>query len=181
MNNTIRRMLSFTTIFALLVFLMPISALCSDGGSRLEGLMIGIDGKPATGYRVLLIGDEGQVLARAGTEEGIYRFHDLRAGSYSLGIENYEGSAAPVMSEPAQLGDGELVRLDIKLMEPGAGIVPGVNDDDDGMGKNLGIWWAGLTKRGKILALVALGAVVTTTTVILLDDDDETPASESYI
>jgi hypothetical protein len=175
MNIRTRQALASMTVLSLLMVVSPVTAQSASGGARLEGLMLGVDGKPVRGFSVLLIDEDGAVLSRAETaEDGMYRFRDLPAGAYGLGIESPEGLAAPVRSEPARLADGQLVRMDIKLMEPatGAGLAPGAEQ------KGLGIWWAGLTKKGKILTLVALGVIVTITFIAITDDEDEASPNE---
>jgi hypothetical protein len=90
------------------------------GGARLEGYLLGVDGRAASGYKVHLIDGEGQDVAQSSTsDEGVYRFRDVTAGAYSLGIESPEGRMAPVAAPPVRLSADELARRDIKLVESG--------------------------------------------------------------
>lgn len=170
MKYSSRKALASLTILSLVLAVSPVIGQPSATGARLEGLLLGVDGKPVEGFSVLLIDETGTVRSTATTEsDGMYRFRDLRAGSYGLGLESPDGAGAAVRSEPTKLADGQLVRMDIKLLEPepGASLAPGANQ------KGLGVWYAGLTRRGKILTWVAVGVLVTTTVIILADDEDD--------
>src|SRR6185295_6497427 len=107
----------------------------------------------------------GATVARAGTsDEGLYAFHDLPAGSYSLGIENPEGHMAPVAAPPVRLTQGGLARRDVKLL----GADPGVRDAAGRDNYAVGMWWAGLSTPAKVWTIVG-GLVIVGITVAAID------------
>lgn len=174
MNSPFRTLSAVATIFALFAWVVS-PALARGDGARLEGLLLGVDGRPAADMRVHLIDDQGSDLAQADTsEDGIYSFKDLPAGDYSLGIENAEGQMAPVAAPPVHLGQGELARRDLKLMEGNATAQLNATEDNGG----LGIWWASLSPAAKVwtgVAILAVGVI----TWSALDEDDPSPGSGS--
>ena len=104
MRFTPKRLAASLTILAMLVWMVPAPVLASGGSARLEGLLTGMDGRPADSMTVHLIDQRGQDVARvATTDEGLYSFKDLPAGEYSLGIESAEGKMTPVAA-PAAVG-----------------------------------------------------------------------------
>ena len=113
MRSPFRNLAAVATVLALLTWVAS-PALADADGARLEGLLLGVDGRPATDMRVHLIDDEGRDLAQVATsDDGLYSFKDLPAGEYSLGIENAEGQMAPVAAPPVRVGQGELARRDL--------------------------------------------------------------------
>jgi hypothetical protein len=166
---------AYLTIFALLLWIAPAPALATSGDARLEGMLFGVDGRPAGNMRVHLIDEQGDDVAQvATTEEGLYSFRDLPAGQYSLGIENGSGQMAPVAAPPVDLGNGELARRDLKLMEADPGSMQSATQANYGLGQ----WWAGLTPAAKAWTVVAIVAVVAITASAL---SSETKASETEI
>ena len=118
--------------------------------------MLGVDGRPAAEMRVHLIDGQGRDVAQAATsEDGLYSFKDLPSGEYSLGIENAEGQMAPVAAPPVRLGQGELARRDLKLMQADPAAVNAATAANYGMGT----WWASLTPAAKAWTVVAIVAV----------------------
>lgn len=169
-----RKTLAVASTVAMLLSFFPTIAPAGEG-ARLEGLLVGVDGKPAAGYNVLLIGEEGEVLDRTeAAGDGIYRFSNLASGSYSLGLETPDGLAAPVMNGPTDVKSGQLVRMDIKLMRQDAVSA----DDSKKKPAGIRIWWAGLSRTAKTWTLVG----VSVATVIIINAlDDEDPASPHEI
>jgi hypothetical protein len=150
---------------ALSIASVPVEA----GGARLEGYLVGADGRAAAGYRVHLIDGEGRDVEQSETsDEGVYRFRDLASGAYSLGIESPDGRMAPVAAPPVRLDADELARRDIKLVEASADQQAAVGREN----KGFGFWWAGLPPEAKAGAVigtfVALGLGMQA-----LDDDSE--------
>jgi len=167
------RVLVNLSVAALLLTLAPPHA--SAAGARLEGYLLGVDGRAATGHRVHLIDREGHDVAQApATDEGIYRFRDLTPGAYSVGIETPQGKFAPVVAAPVRLRADELARRDIKLMR-----APGTPQPVAGSGmqnQSAGVWWAGLSPGLKALTIIG-GFVVVGLTIAALDSDSENPAT----
>ena len=170
MKSPFRNSAAAATIFALLVWVAS-PALAGAEGARLEGLLLGVDGRPAAEMRVHLIDDQGRDLSQVATsDDGLYSFKDLPAGEYSLGIESAEGQMAPVAAPPVRLGQGELARRDLKLMESDPATVNAATGANYGMGT----WWASLTPAAKAWTVVALVAVVAITWAAF-DEDDASP------
>ena len=172
--RTVRSTVASLTVFALLLWIAPSPAMASGDGARLEGLLVGVDGRPASDMTVHLIDGQGNDVAQvAVSDEGVYSFQQLAPGEYSLGIENAEGQMAPVMAPAVNLSDAQLARRDVKLMQanPGpmtAGITPNYG---------AGAWWAGLSTAAKAWTIVAIVAVVGITAAALSGSDDEAPTS----
>jgi len=168
MKSKHRTLAAHLALVALLVALTPAHA----GGARLEGYVVDVDGRGAPGFRVHLIDDTGQAVAAARTSaEGVYRFRDLPAGAYSLGVESPEGKVAPVAAPPTELTDAELARRDIKLVEANQAERETVGVENH----SFGVWWAGLTKPAKTWTI--LGVVVFLGLTYEALDDDDPPAS----
>lgn len=178
MRYSTRSIAALITTLAVVLAVSPVSAMGVQGGATLEGLVVGVDGTPAAGYRVHLIDESGRPTAEAtADEDGLYSFTGVPAGDYALGIENPGGQMAPVAAPPMRLGDNELARRDLKLMSA----------DEQGTQSamrgnySLGRWWAGLTPAAKAWTVVAL-VVVVGVTVALLNDNEasvfEPPAEQ---
>ncbi len=154
---------------ALVLGLAPAPVLA--GGARLEGYLLGVDGRAAAGHRVHLVDDKGEDVAQsATTREGIYRFSELPAGEYSLGIENPEGAMAPVAAPPVRLREDELLRRDIKLLQAEP-------EEQDEVGKDngsFGMFWAGLSPAAKAWSVIGTFVVLGITVKALDDEDDGT-------
>jgi hypothetical protein len=158
---------------ALLLWSFPLSALAGPG-ARLEGLVVGIDGRAGAGFTVHLIDPQGEPLARASTDaRGVYGFAGLPAGEYGLGVETPAGELAPVAAPPIRLGENELARRDVKLLATeGTGRPTGAPAS-----YAVGMWWAGLSPAAKAWTIVGI-VVVTGVTLASLDSgDDEQDAS----
>jgi len=168
MNSKHRTLAAHVALAALLLALTPAHA----GGARLEGYVVDVDGRGAPGFRVHLIDDTGQAVAAARTTaKGVYRFRDLPAGDYSLGVESPDGKLAPVAAPPTKLNDAELARRDIKLVEANQAERETVGIENH----SFGVWWAGLTKPAKTWAVLGVVVLVGLTYEAL--DDDEAAAS----
>jgi hypothetical protein len=154
---------------ALVLGLAPAPVLA--GGARLEGYLLGVDGRAAVGHRVHLVDDKGEDVAQsATTREGIYRFREMPAGEYSLGIENPDGAMAPVAAPPVRLGEDELVRRDIKLVEAGP-------EQQERVGRenySFGTFWAGLSPGAKAWSVIGTFVVLGIAVTALDDEDDGT-------
>jgi hypothetical protein len=139
---------------------------------RIEGLVIGLDGRTARGYRVHLIDREGSESALAVTDgHGIYSLSDVAPGAYAMAVESPEGRVAPIAT-PVRLGRGELRRHDLRLVE-----APPADADAAASSGGLGSWWAGLSTAAKVWVIAGSAAVIGVTWAAIADDDDEEPAS----
>ena len=66
MCRTLQALAAYTTLFALLLWMVPSSTLAaSANGGKLEGLVLGLDGRAAAGHRIHLIGTGGEDLAQS--------------------------------------------------------------------------------------------------------------------
>jgi hypothetical protein len=173
MRRSWRSLTAGLALLTLVVSWPPASAGSTLPGARLEGLLLGVDGRPADGYAVHLIDDEGAAVGRAVTDaDGVYTFDGLEDGRYSMGIEGLEGRMAPVAAPPVRLRLGQLVRRDVKMVEAG----PEGAESAAGGNYGLGMWWAGLSTPAKAWTVVGLVAIAAITLAALTDDDDR-PAS----
>jgi hypothetical protein len=170
MRPPIRAIACWLLIPALCLTALPAVAGSPDGAARLEGRVLGVDGFPASGYRIHLVGGAGADLGRSEVDEkGIYSFPGLAPGAYSLGVESPEGLVAPVASPPIQLGARELARRDIKLMEADAQAIDGMLAANP----SLGAWWGERTLAAKIWTVVGIVAIAGVTSAALDDDDED--------
>jgi hypothetical protein len=158
-------------LVALVMTLVPAHA--AAGGARLEGYVLDVDGRAASGFTVHLIDDTGEEVARSTTsDEGVYRFRDLASGAYSLGVGNPEGQVAPVSAPPVRMGPEELARRDIKLVR-----ATGAEREAVGVGnRSFGMFWAGLSPAAKAWSVIGV-VVILGITVKALDSDDESKAT----
>jgi len=157
---------------ALALALAPAQAVA--GGARLEGYLLGVDGRAANGHTIHLIDGDGQDVAQSLTsDEGVYRFRDVRAGAYSLGVENPEGRIAPVAAPPVRLGADELARRDIKLVASGEAERETVEREN----YSFGVWWAGLSPAAKAGSVIGTFVILGVTIQALDDESDGTPTS----
>jgi hypothetical protein len=167
MSETRRRHVTRLTLVALVLALTAPSS--EAGGARLEGYVLGVDGRAATGYRIHLVDDEGRDVAQAATtDEGIYRFRDLSSGAYSVGIESPEGRMSPVAAPPIRLAADELARRDIKLVEADEAQRAAVSQDNN----SFGVFWAGLSPLAKAGTVIGV-FIILGVTIKALDDDEK--------
>jgi hypothetical protein len=176
MRSPLKQTAASLTIFALILWIAPSPSVASSGTARLEGLLVGVDGHPATEMNVHLIDAQGQDVAQSATsDEGIYTFADLPPGEYSLGIENAEGQMAPVAAPPVKLGESELARRDLQLMEADPAQVNQAAVANYGIGQ----WWASLSPAAKAWSIVAIIAVVGITAAAVSSTSEEQTGSPS--
>jgi hypothetical protein len=156
---------------AVVLLTLPPSRLLA-GGARLEGYVVDVDGRGASGFRVHLIDAEGADVAQAGSSsEGIYRFRELPPGAYSLGIESPEGRMAPVVAPPVELAADELARRDIKLLEADPAAREAVGRENF----SFGMWWAGLSPATKAWSIIGTVVILGLTITALDDEDSSSP------
>jgi hypothetical protein len=175
MSRTLRSLAACATLVALLPWIAPPAALAGSAGSgaRLEGLLLGLDGRAAVDHRVHLIDADGEDLAQSDVaEDGLYSFAGLPAGHYSLGVELPDGTFTPVAAPPVRLGRDGLARRDVKLLTTLEG-----DASNEALQANYGLgkWWNGLSTGGKVWTI--LGVLVAAGLIYEVLDDDETPAS----
>jgi hypothetical protein len=169
MRKAVNSAVAYLTIFSVMLVVSQLGAIAATQ-ARLEGLIVGIDGKAAPGYTIHLIDDSGAVLRSSTTDEnGVYSFVDLPAGSYGLGIETPEGTMAPVAVPPIEVGAGELARRDIKLLEADAATAARAATTNYAVGG----WWAGLSGGAKAGVIIGIAAVGYGAYAAFDDDEDE--------
>jgi len=177
MMERIRRPVAAWSAAALLVLLgSPPSPAASPAGGLIEGSLTAPDGKPASGWRIVLLSPEGDLVARRMVSpRGTYRFDDVPAGPYALAAEDREGRLAPVVGPPARVASGRATRRDVRLV-PGDG---GSHLAQTVFGPRGDSWWSRQTRNQKILAIagIAVGAGIVLAVVQNLTEDDEKPAS----
>jgi hypothetical protein len=155
---------------ALVLTLAPAGA--DAGGARLEGYLLDLDGRAARGYTVHLIDVGGVEFARSSTSDrGVYRFRELPAGEYALGVGNPEGQVAPVAAPPVRVAGDELARRDIKLVEAGDPERQAVGVEN----RSFGVFWAGLSPSAKAWTVVGTVVILGITVQALDDEDDGSP------
>jgi hypothetical protein len=147
-------------IALLLCVVLATTPVIGGSGSRIEGLVIGLDGRAAVDHRIHLIDSAGEPLAQADVApDGRYAFAGLGGGEYSLGVELPNGTLARVAAPPVELGSNQLARRDVKLMNADAMAENGTLEANYGLGQ----WWAGLTKPAKawtVVAVIIAGAMI---------------------
>ena len=157
----------------LLLTLTPAGA---TGGARLDGRLIGIDGRPAAGMTMHLIDGDGIGIATSETDrDGFYGFGDLDAGDYALGVQTPEGMT-PVAASGVRLASNELARRDVQLR----GAELGDHERAAQGNYGLGMWWAGLSTAAKIWTIVGGVIIIGVTAAALSDDDDDEPDASPF-
>ena len=168
MPRIARITLAALTALALLTAAAPAAA--GIAGGQLEGFLLDLDGRAASGFTLHLIDAEGRDVARSTTgEDGIYTFRELGTGSYSLGVEDPRGRMAIVDAPPIHLRGNSLARRDVRLMRsdptaPGAAFAGN---------PSLGLWWAGLDPTVRGLTIVG-GVILVLLTISALGNGGET-------
>ena len=141
----------FSIVLLLAASLPPVGAAQSD--TRLEGLVMGFDGRPAAGFRVHLIDDAGNDRAQAGVDAaGTYTLAGVQPGRYALALELPDGRFAAVDAPPLKVREGHLVRRDFKLIERDPADPASLAQPAYGFGE----WWAGLPTGAKVWTVVAI-------------------------
>jgi len=172
MRPTVKSIAACITILALVLWISPV-AMANDAAGRLEGLVVGVDGRPASGYTVHLIDESGEDHAQStADDQGLYSFRDLPPGDYAMGIENTEGQIAPVATPPVRLGEGELARRDVKMMNAESS----TRNEVAGADLGFGMWWSSLSTAAKVW--IVIGAVAGAAFIVNELDDDEPASSE---
>lgn len=163
-------------IATLMVFAISIAPIAAGDPGRVEGIVVGPDGRPAEGFDVLLIDDGGQVVERsAANADGQYRFATVREGEYDLAIASPEGQATPVLADGTRVRSGELVRRDIRLVPSTSAVAfaPAAS------GGGAGAWWAGLPAGAKVGIAVG-GLVVLAVLIDAVTQDEERVSGWDY-
>ena len=161
----------FSIVLLLAASLCPAGAAQSD--TRLEGLVMGVDGRPAAGFRVHLIDESGNDRAQADVDaEGSYTLAGVQPGRYALALEMPDGRFAAVDAPPLKVRAGHLVRRDLKLVERDPADPAGLAQPSYGFGT----WWAGLETRSKVWTVVAIIVIAGITAEAL--SSNETLASQ---
>jgi len=167
MSKTERRIVAHLTLLILILAIVPTPTEAA-GAARLEGVVLGVDGRAAGGHRVHLIDDTGHDVAQAMTgDEGVYRFRDLSSGAYVLGIENPEGLVAPVSAALIRLGNDELARRDVKLVQADQAQREMASNENGGFG----VFWAGLSPGAKAWSVIGV-FIILGITIEALDEDE---------
>ena len=157
------------TIGSLMLCATAVPLAADTGPGRIEGLLLDVDGRPATGHTIHLIDHRGTDTAQATAgSDGVYSFPEVPAGSYAMGIETPDGVLAPVTAPPVELGSRELARRDLKLVETDVATRNAALQANYG----LGLWWAGMSTGGKVGVSVALAAILYGI-IAALDSDSE--------
>jgi hypothetical protein len=74
MSPTVKSIAACVTILSLMLWISP-AAMANDAAGRLEGLVVGVDGRPASGYTVHLIDESGEEHAQStADDQGLYSF-----------------------------------------------------------------------------------------------------------
>ena len=170
MRHSFRSVLSLATVLCLLLATSQLSTVVAGTGARLEGILVGVDGRPAPGHRVHLIGGDGDALGTATTaDNGLYAFHDLAAGDYALMIEGPGGQMGALAGPPLRLGDNELARRDLKLLEAGPETI------DSTLAANYGLKarYASMSTAEQVWTWVVIVLVGGLTLFLIFDDDDD--------
>jgi hypothetical protein len=140
-------------------------------GARLEGIVLGTDGRAAAGLTMHLVDGAGHEVGRCTTSaEGLYAFDELPAGDYSLAAADAAGRVAPVAAPPVRLGPRSLGRRDVRLMH---------GDESErqaalAANPSLGLWWAGMSPAARAWTVVGL-VIFVALTVAALDNGDDAP------
>jgi hypothetical protein len=174
MTTIARKSIVHLTVVALLLLGVSPAIHATAAGARLEGLLLAGDGRPAKDFTVHLIGSDGEVLARSTTsDEGVYSFKELEPGEYGLGIESPDGMMAAVAAPPLRLGQGELSRRDLKLVEASQ------EDIDRALEENpsIGMAYAGWSRAGRIWFWIAIVVGLGIGIAALDDEDDSTQSN----
>lgn len=174
MTTRLRRFVAGLCITACAASLSTLPAGAGSPGGAIDGILLATGGEPASGWEVLLLNPEGDLVARsATTTAGSYEFTGLPAGRYRLGLRDEAGNVAPVAAPATVLATGACVRQDVRLAPTtGARIAPAV------YGARADSWWSRQTRNQKILTVV--GIVVGAGAVWAIYDavtNDEKPAS----
>jgi hypothetical protein len=175
MNETVRSLAARLAIVSLSFSLVPMSALASETGARVEGLVIDADGEASAGATVYLFDARGETrVTSAVSDGGRYSLRDVPPGEYGMGLRTVDGTVAPVSAPPVRVARGELVRRDLKLVQAD----PAAFDRALVANPSFGSWFHGLgggEKAGLIIGFVAFAGLL----YKAFDDDDDTTEQPS--
>jgi hypothetical protein len=154
----------------MLLLTSQMSVVAAAPGARLEGMLLGVDGRPASDHRVLLVDGTGTDVGWSTTsDEGLYSFRGLPAGEYGLVVEGPEGQLGALAGPPLRLDDNELARRDLKLLEGDPASF------GQAMNANYGLRarYAGMTTAEKTWLWVVVGVVTGLTMYLIFRDEDD--------
>lgn len=141
------------------------------GSSRLEGRVVGMDGRAVRGYTLHLIDGGGRDVRQATTAgDGLYTFAEIADGSYALAVENPDGLVAVVDAPPVRLTGRALARRDVRLAQAD----PSRLDSAIAANPSVGLWWAGLSPASKAWTIVGV-AFLAILTFSAIDDNPREP------
>lgn len=156
-------------VAALLFWIAPAESLADTSQGRLEGLVLDVEGRPASGHRVHLIDNRGREMGHSDVgEDGMYSFASLPEGDYSLGVASPDGTVAVVAAPPVRLQHRELARRDLKLVQADETAVNQAAEANYGFS----LWWHGLSPLGKTWTVVAI-VIAAGLTYEAVSDEDE--------
>jgi len=170
MRYSLRSALSLATVVGLLIATSQLNVIVAGSSARLEGILLDVDGRPAAGHRVHLIGGAGDPLGSATTsDDGLYAFNDLEAGDYALMIEGPTGQIGALAGPPLRLGQNELARRDLKLLEADPEQI------DSTLNANYGLKarYASMSTAEQVWTWVVIVLVGGLTLFLIFDDDDD--------
>ena len=150
-------------------------AAAAESGGQINGIVTARAGRPASGWDVLLVSLDGDLVAHAATtRSGAYEFKGVPPGRYRLGVRDSTGKVGPVAGPDAVIATGVRVRQDVRLVASSA---PRLSPAAYGARESS--WWDRQTENQKaffVVGIVAGGAAL----LAILDDvtnDNESPAS----
>lgn len=176
MLQSLRSSLALATVAGLLIVTSQFHVVAAGPGARLEGILLGVDGRPAAGHRVHLIGGAGEALGASTTsDDGLYSFRDLEAGDFALMIEGPTGQMGALAGPPLRLNDNELARRDLKLLEAAPDQIDGTLNANYGLKAR----YASMSTAEQVWTWVVIVLVGGLTLFLVFDDDkDEVGATE---
>ena len=175
MKRALRSAVACTTVLGLLLVGSQFPAAASTG-ARLEGMLIGVDGRPAAGHRVLLVdGDGADIDATTTGDDGVYSFQGLPTGEYDVLVEGPEGQLGGLSGESLRLEGDQLARHDLRLLEADA-------DSAAMLQANYGVKqrYAGMSGAEKTWLWVVVGVVGGLTLFLVFDEDDKEDTGSEF-
>jgi hypothetical protein len=170
----LRRPTALLSVLVLLTGFLPAVGASPASGARIEGRLLGPEGRPLEGYAVVLVEAEGEPVATSTTSgNGLYSFRRVEAGRYAMGIRNPDGAIAPVAAAPVRVAEGQLVRRDVALVGSDAARV-----GEAAVDYGLGTWWVSRTPAEKTWTVVGIVGGLVALFFLLDDDDDDDDETE---
>jgi hypothetical protein len=170
MRQSLKSALCVAIVVGLLLVTSQFNVVAAGVGARLEGVLLGVDGRPVSGHRVHLIGGEGDALGSSTTSaEGLYSFRGLEPGDYALMIEGPSGRMGALAGPPLRLGQNQLARRDLRLLEADPGQI------DSTLNANYGLKarYASMSTAEQVWTWVVIVLVGGLTLFLVFDDDDD--------